>query len=190
MESTSRTLAKDDTYTMTAPGEDLRPDADQLPHHGGGDPDLPPHGNTTIASATTRQGRRRGRRRCVPPRAPSRWSTLRTRESHEVVQRTDGGEGRHHQIASGEVIGLLGANGAGKTTTFSMVVGLTAPIRGACCSTASTSPTTRWYIRARKGSATLPQEARSSAASPSNRTSWRSSRRWKSRLQRAPGAPP
>ena len=29
------------------------------------------------------------------------------------------------ELASGEVVGLLGANGAGKTTTFSMVVGLT-----------------------------------------------------------------
>ena len=47
-------------------------------------------------------------------------------------------KGVNLQIASGEVVGLLGPNGAGKTTTFSMVVGLTRLIPGACSWTAST----------------------------------------------------
>ncbi|THF72378.1 MAG: ATP-binding cassette domain-containing protein, partial [Methylophaga nitratireducenticrescens] len=34
------------------------------------------------------------------------------------------------QIASGEVLCLLGANGAGKTTTLNMLLGFTAPSSG------------------------------------------------------------
>ncbi|HXT31031.1 MAG TPA: LPS export ABC transporter ATP-binding protein [Vicinamibacterales bacterium] len=63
------------------------------------------------------------------------------------------------EIASGEVIGLLGANGAGKTTTFSMVVGLTAPDSGRVLLDGVDVTDDPMYIRARKGIGYLPQEA-------------------------------
>src|ERR1700754_1328577 len=63
------------------------------------------------------------------------------------------------EIASGEVIGLLGANGAGKTTTFSMVVGLTAPDSGRVTLDGVDVTEDPMYIRARKGIGYLPQEA-------------------------------
>src|SRR6185295_8599367 len=63
------------------------------------------------------------------------------------------------EIASGEVIGLLGANGAGKTTTFSMVVGLTAPDSGRVLLDGSDVTDDPMYVRARKGIGYLPQEA-------------------------------
>jgi lipopolysaccharide export system ATP-binding protein len=63
------------------------------------------------------------------------------------------------EIASGEVVGLLGANGAGKTTTFSMVVGLTAPDSGRVLLNGADITDDPMYIRARKGIGYLPQEA-------------------------------
>src|SRR5262245_64291873 len=63
------------------------------------------------------------------------------------------------EIASGEVIGLLGANGAGKTTTFSMVVGLTARDSGRVLLNDADITEDPMYIRARKGIGYLPQEA-------------------------------
>jgi lipopolysaccharide export system ATP-binding protein len=63
------------------------------------------------------------------------------------------------EIASGEVIGLLGAKGAGKTTTFSMVVGLTAPDSGRVLLDGVDVTDDPMYIRARKGIGYLPQEA-------------------------------
>ena len=63
------------------------------------------------------------------------------------------------EIASGEIIGLLGANGAGKTTTFSMVVGLTAPDSGRVLLDGVDVTDDPMYIRARKGIGYLPQEA-------------------------------
>jgi lipopolysaccharide export system ATP-binding protein len=63
------------------------------------------------------------------------------------------------EIASGEVIGLLGANGAGKTTTFSMVVGLTAPDSGRVLLDGVDVTDDPMYVRARKGIGYLPQEA-------------------------------
>ena len=63
------------------------------------------------------------------------------------------------EVASGEVVGLLGANGAGKTTTFSMVVGLTAPDSGRVLLDGHDVTDDPMYIRARKGIGYLPQEA-------------------------------
>jgi len=63
------------------------------------------------------------------------------------------------EIASGEVIGLLGANGAGKTTTFSMVVGLAAPDSGRVLLDGLDVTDDPMYLRARKGIGYLPQEA-------------------------------
>src|SRR3954453_8480333 len=68
-------------------------------------------------------------------------------------------KGVNVEIASGEVIGLLGANGAGKTTTFSMVVGLTAPDSGRVLLDGVDVTDDPMYIRARKGIGYLPQEA-------------------------------
>ena len=68
-------------------------------------------------------------------------------------------KGVNVDIASGEVVGLLGANGAGKTTTFSMVVGLTAPDSGRVLLDGNDVTDDPMYIRARKGIGYLPQEA-------------------------------
>ncbi len=68
-------------------------------------------------------------------------------------------KGVNVEIASGEVIGLLGANGAGKTTTFSMVVGLTAPDSGRVLLDGIDVTDDPMYVRARKGIGYLPQEA-------------------------------
>jgi lipopolysaccharide export system ATP-binding protein len=86
-------------------------------------------------------------------------ATLRT---HELTKSYGGRtvvRGVNVEIASGEVIGLLGANGAGKTTTFSMVVGLTAPDSGRVMLDGHDVTDDPMYIRARKGIGYLPQEA-------------------------------
>jgi len=61
-------------------------------------------------------------------------------------------------LASGEIVGLLGANGAGKTTTFSMVVGLVGPDSGRVLLDDHDVTNDPMYIRARKGIGYLPQE--------------------------------
>ena len=61
-------------------------------------------------------------------------------------------------VASGEVVGLLGANGAGKTTTFYMTVGLTAPDSGRVELDGVDVTDDPMYVRARKGIGYLPQE--------------------------------
>ncbi len=86
-------------------------------------------------------------------------ATLRT---HDLTKSYSGRtvvRGVNVEIASGEVIGLLGANGAGKTTTFSMVVGLTAPDTGRVLLDGNDVTDDPMYIRARKGIGYLPQEA-------------------------------
>ena len=62
------------------------------------------------------------------------------------------------EVASGEVVGLLGANGAGKTTTFYMTVGLTAPDSGRVLFDGADITDDPMYVRARKGIGYLPQE--------------------------------
>jgi lipopolysaccharide export system ATP-binding protein len=86
-------------------------------------------------------------------------ATLRT---HDLIKSYSGRtvvKGVNVEVASGEVIGLLGANGAGKTTTFSMVVGLTAPDSGRVLLDGNDVTDDPMYIRARKGIGYLPQEA-------------------------------
>ena len=61
-------------------------------------------------------------------------------------------------VASGEIVGLLGANGAGKTTTFYMTVGLTAPDSGRVELDGIDVTEDPMYVRARKGIGYLPQE--------------------------------
>lgn len=86
-------------------------------------------------------------------------ATLRTRDLTKSYGGRTVVKGVNVEIASGEVIGLLGANGAGKTTTFSMVVGLTAPDSGRVLLDGVDVTDDPMYIRARKGIGYLPQEA-------------------------------
>jgi lipopolysaccharide export system ATP-binding protein len=86
-------------------------------------------------------------------------STLVTRDLTKSYSGRTVVKGVNVEIASGEVIGLLGANGAGKTTTFSMVVGLTAPDSGRVLLDGVDVTDDPMYIRARKGIGYLPQEA-------------------------------
>ena len=86
-------------------------------------------------------------------------ATLRTRDLTKSYSGRTVVRGVNVEIASGEVIGLLGANGAGKTTTFSMVVGLTAPESGRVLLDGIDVTDDPRYIRARKGIGYLPQEA-------------------------------
>jgi lipopolysaccharide export system ATP-binding protein len=86
-------------------------------------------------------------------------ATLRTRDLTKSYSGRTVVRGVNVEIASGEVIGLLGANGAGKTTTFSMVVGLTAPDSGRVMLDGIDVTDDPMYVRARKGIGYLPQEA-------------------------------
>src|SRR4029079_14802810 len=86
-------------------------------------------------------------------------ATLRTRDLTKSYSGRTVVKGVQLEIASGEVVGLLGPNGAGKTTTFSMVVGLTAPDSGRVLLNDAGVSEKPMYIRARKGSGYLPQEA-------------------------------
>jgi lipopolysaccharide export system ATP-binding protein len=86
-------------------------------------------------------------------------ATLRTRDLTKSYSGRTVVRGVNVEIASGEVIGLLGANGAGKTTTFSMVVGLTAPDSGRVLLDGIDVTDDPMYVRARKGIGYLPQEA-------------------------------
>jgi lipopolysaccharide export system ATP-binding protein len=86
-------------------------------------------------------------------------ATLQTRDLTKSYSGRTVVRGVNVEIASGEVVGLLGANGAGKTTTFSMVVGLTAPDSGRVLLDGVDVTDDPMYIRARKGIGYLPQEA-------------------------------
>jgi lipopolysaccharide export system ATP-binding protein len=86
-------------------------------------------------------------------------ATLRTTELTKSYGGRTVVKGVNVEIASGEVVGLLGANGAGKTTTFSMVVGLTAPDTGRVLLDGIDVTDDPMYMRARKGIGYLPQEA-------------------------------
>jgi lipopolysaccharide export system ATP-binding protein len=61
-------------------------------------------------------------------------------------------------VASGEIVGLLGPNCAGKATTFYMTVGLTAPDSGRVELDGRDVTSDPVYVRARKGIGYLPQE--------------------------------
>ena len=86
-------------------------------------------------------------------------ATLRTRELTKSYGGRTVVKGVSLEIASGEVVGLLGPTGAGKTTTFSMVVGLTAPDSGRVLLDGTDVTDDPMYVRARKGIGYLPQEA-------------------------------
>ena len=61
-------------------------------------------------------------------------------------------------VATGEVVGLLGANGAGKTTTFYMMVGLEPTEHGSISIGDEDVTHLPMYLRARLGVGYLPQE--------------------------------
>ena len=63
------------------------------------------------------------------------------------------------EVASGEVIGLLGRNGAGKTTCFYMIAGLVASDGGTIELDSSSISRLPIHRRARLGLSYLPQEA-------------------------------
>src|SRR3990167_1902565 len=85
-------------------------------------------------------------------------ATLRTRDLTKSYSGRTVVKGVNVEVASGEVIGLLGANGAGKPTTFSMVVGLTRPDSGRVLLDGEDVTDAPMYVRARKGIGYLPQE--------------------------------
>ena len=62
------------------------------------------------------------------------------------------------EVASGEVVGLLGANGAGKTTTFYLIVGLEGTEQGQIVLNGADVTKLPMYLRARLGMGYLPQE--------------------------------
>jgi len=85
-------------------------------------------------------------------------ATLRTRDLTKSYSGRTVVRGVNVEIASGEIVGLLGANGAGKTTTFSMVVGLVRPDRGTVRLGERDLTDLPMYRRARAGISYLPQE--------------------------------
>jgi len=62
------------------------------------------------------------------------------------------------EVASNEVVGLLGANGAGKTTSFSMLIGLARPDAGRIELGGEDLTQLPMHARARRGLGYLPQE--------------------------------
>ncbi len=86
-------------------------------------------------------------------------ATLQGRELTKSFSGRTVVRGVNLDLASGEVVGLLGSNGAGKTTTFSMVVGLTGPDSGRVLLDGQDVTDDPMYVRARKGIGYLPQEA-------------------------------
>src|ERR671913_2604294 len=85
-------------------------------------------------------------------------STLRTEDLTKSYSGRTVVRGVNLDVASGEVVGLLGANGAGKTTTFYMTVGLTVPDAGRVILDGEDVTDDPMYVRARKGIGYLPQE--------------------------------
>ncbi|MGH8518209.1 MAG: LPS export ABC transporter ATP-binding protein [Panacagrimonas sp.] len=85
-------------------------------------------------------------------------STLRTVDLTKSYSGRTVVRGVNLAVASGEVVGLLGANGAGKTTTFYMTVGLTVPDAGRVILDGEDVTDDPMYVRARKGIGYLPQE--------------------------------
>ena len=85
-------------------------------------------------------------------------STLRTVDLTKSYSGRTVVRGVNLEVASGEVVGLLGANGAGKTTTFYMTVGLTVPDAGRVILDGEDVTDDPMYVRARKGIGYLPQE--------------------------------
>src|SRR6187200_3798793 len=85
-------------------------------------------------------------------------ATLRTTDLTKSYGGRTVVRGVNLDLASGEIVGLLGANGAGKTTTFYMTVGLTAPDSGRVELDGLDVTEDPMYVRARKGIGYLPQE--------------------------------
>ena len=67
------------------------------------------------------------------------------------------------RLAAGARHALIGPNGAGKTTLVNLLAGRSHPRPVACCSKATTSPTSRWTAASAAGSAARSRSISSSA---------------------------
>ena len=116
-------------------------------------------------------GARTGRRRRRAMSVLRAEGLVKTYRSRTVVKGVD------LEVRQGEIVGLLGPNGAGKTTTFYMIVGLAHPDRGrVLLDDERDLRRCRCTCARARGSTTCRRSRRSSASSPSPRTSSRSSR--------------
>jgi lipopolysaccharide export system ATP-binding protein len=84
--------------------------------------------------------------------------TLRTEDLVKSYRGRKVVDGISIEVASGEIVGLLGQNGAGKTTTFYMIMGLVRPASGSIFLGDTNVTNLPMYVRARMGVGYLSQE--------------------------------
>jgi lipopolysaccharide export system ATP-binding protein len=84
--------------------------------------------------------------------------TLRTEDLVKSYRGRRVVDGISIEVASGEIVGLLGQNGAGKTTTFYMIMGLVRPASGSIFLGDADVTGLPMHVRARMGVGYLSQE--------------------------------
>ena len=84
--------------------------------------------------------------------------TLRTEDLVKSYRGRRVVDGISIEVASGEIVGLLGQNGAGKTTTFYMIMGLVRPASGSIFLGGTDVTDLPMHVRARMGVGYLSQE--------------------------------
>jgi lipopolysaccharide export system ATP-binding protein len=84
--------------------------------------------------------------------------TLRTEDLVKSYRGRRVVDGISIEVASGEIVGLLGQNGAGKTTTFYMIMGLVRPASGSIFLGDTDVTDLPMHVRARMGVGYLSQE--------------------------------
>jgi lipopolysaccharide export system ATP-binding protein len=84
--------------------------------------------------------------------------TLRTKDLVKSYRGRRVVDGISIEVASGEIVGLLGQNGAGKTTTFYMIMGLVRPASGSIFLGDADVTGLPMHVRARMGIGYLSQE--------------------------------
>ncbi|HVP57180.1 MAG TPA: LPS export ABC transporter ATP-binding protein [bacterium] len=84
--------------------------------------------------------------------------TLRTQDLVKAYRGRRVVDGISIEVASGEIVGLLGQNGAGKTTTFYMIMGLVRPASGSIFLGDVNVTDLPMHVRARMGVGYLSQE--------------------------------
>jgi lipopolysaccharide export system ATP-binding protein len=84
--------------------------------------------------------------------------TLRTEQLVKSYRGRRVVDGISIEVASGEIVGLLGQNGAGKTTTFYMIMGLVRPASGSIFLGDTNVTDLPMHVRARMGVGYLSQE--------------------------------
>src|SRR5581483_7736460 len=112
-----------------------------------------------VPASTFRLARPTSRDRVSSVQQPDLMATLKTFDLTKSYGGRTVVRGVNIEVASGEIVGLLGQNGAGKTTTFYMAVGLVAPDSGRVELNGIDVTDDPMYVRARKGIGYLPQEA-------------------------------